>query len=330
MYDIITIGSAFQDVYVFSKKFRVLRDSRVITGEVECFAFGTKIELEDILFEIGGGATNTAYTFARQGLKVACLTKVGADGAGEEVKKVLKLAKISLDLVVVDKKNRTAHSVIFLGPSGERTILVYRGASHQFKTQDIDFKKLRRTRWLYITSLGGNFNLLKKIVDFACKNGVKVALNPGKLELKYGIKKLRPIFSKVNILFLNGEEAAEIFKRSYSDEKGILNDLSRLSTYVSVVTEGEEGSLVCEGKNKYRVIIHPVKAVDATGAGDAFGSGFVAGYIKKGNVQYAVQLAAANSAGEVMKIGAKTGLLASNSEVKKWVNKLKVKIKKIK
>lgn len=330
MYDVITIGSATQDVYVFSKKFRVLRDSRVITGEVECFAFGTKIELEDILFEIGGGATNTAYTFARQGLKVACLTKVGADGAGEEVKKVLKLAKISLDLVVVDKKNRTAHSVIFLGPSGERTILVYRGASHQFKTQDIDFKKLRRTRWLYITSLGGNFNLLKKIVDFACKNGVKVALNPGKLELKYGIKKLKPIFSKVNILFLNGEEAAEIFKRSYSDEKGILNDLSRLSTYVSVVTEGEEGSLVCEGKNKYRVIIHPVKAVDATGAGDAFGSGFVAGYIKKGNVQYAVQLAAANSAGEVMKIGAKTGLLASNSEVKKWVNKLKVKIKKIK
>ena len=96
MYDVITIGSATQDVYLFSKRFKVLRDTRAVTGEVECFAFGTKIELDDILFEIGGGGTNTAYTLARQGLKVAALVKVGEDEAGREVEKVLKKGKISL------------------------------------------------------------------------------------------------------------------------------------------------------------------------------------------------------------------------------------------
>lgn len=319
MYDIITIGSATQDVYLFSKRFKVFRDTRVITGEVECFAFGTKIELEDILFEVGGGGTNTAYTLALQGLKVACLTKVGADGAGEEVKKVLKKAKISTDLVVTDSRRRTAHSIVFLGPSGERTILVYRGASHHFDVLDIDFKKLKVTKWLYITSIGGNFNLLKKIINFAYKNNIKVALNPGKLELKYGIKNLKPIFNKVNILLLNREEATEIYRRSYSDEKGILNDFTNLSNNISIVTKGEKGCLACFNKNKYRIDIKPVKAKDTTGAGDAFGSGFVAGFIKWGNFEKAMRLAVANSAAEVKIIGAKQGLLGKYLPKKeKW------------
>jgi len=331
MYDIITIGSATQDVYLFSKKFRICKDSRVTTGEVESFAFGTKIELDDILFEIGGGATNTAYTFIRQGLKVACLTKVGSDGAGEEVKKMLRKAKISTDLVITDPKHRTAHSVIFLGQNGERTILVYRGASHEFRTKDVIFQKLKNTKWFFITSIGGNLNLLRKIVYFANKNKIKVALNPGKLELEHGFNKLKQIFKKVDILFLNKEEAAEILKRSYTDEKGIINDMKDISSGIIVVTEAEKGALVCNGKNKFRLTIRPLKAVDTTGAGDAYGSGFVAGYIKKRDIQFAIKLAAANSAGEVMKIGAKQGLLSGKlNEFKKLLRLLKLKIEKIK
>lgn len=329
MYDIITIGSAIQDVYLFSKKFKLLRDSRVVTGEMECFAFGTKIELDDILFEIGGGATNTAYTFARQGLKVACLTKVGRDGAGEEVKKVLKLARISTDLVVTDKKNRTAHSVIFLAANGERTILVYRGASHDFRLADVNLKKLKDTKWLYITSIAGNVKLLKRIVDFAYKNKIRVALNPGKMELQRGFKKLAPIFRKLDILFLNREEVADILRRTFSDENGIIRDAHTLGSRITVVTEAEKGALVFEGKHVYRVGIHPLRAVDTTGAGDAYGSGFVTGYIKKKDIQYAIKLAAANAAGEVMKIGAKQGLInRSPAELKKWIRLLKVRIVK--
>jgi len=318
MYDVITIGSAFRDVYVFSKKFRVLRDSRAVTGEVECFAFGTKIELDDILFEIGGGATNTAYTFSRQGLKVGCLSRIGSDGAGEEVRKFLQKAGIA-DLLAVDKKQRTAHSVIFLAKTGERTILVYRGAAHYFKTDDVSLKKIKNTRWLYITSLAGNVNLLEKIVGFAKKQGIKVALNPGKLEIRTKKGRLLRMLGNIDILLLNREEAAEITRRSYSDNKGIIKDLHRLSgSGVVVVTEGEQGSLVALKDDLYRVIIKPVKAVDTTGAGDAFGSGFVAAYIKnKGNVKKAIQLGCANAASVVQKIGAKHGLLAKGQMSKR-------------
>jgi len=327
MFDVITIGSAFRDVYVFSKKFKVLRDTRAITGEVESFAFGTKIELDDILFEIGGGATNTAYTFARQGLRVACLSRIGDDGAGNEVRRFLKKSKIA-DLLVVDKKQRTAHSVIFLANTGERTILVYRGAAHDFKTSDINFQKIKNTKWLYITSLAGNTALLEKIVRFAKSNNIKIALNPGKKEIRTGHRRVANIFKNVDILLLNREEAAEVTGRVYSDDKGIIKDLHRISGGITVVTEGEQGSLVALNNELFRVIIKPVNAVDTTGAGDAFGSGFLAGYLKnKGNINKAIEFGCLNSASVVQIIGAKHGLLPQKS---KKVKKPKIVIKKIK
>ncbi len=315
-YDAITIGSASQDVYVFSKKFRVVKDTRAITGEVETFAFGTKIELDDILFEIGGGATNAAYTLASQGLKTACLSRIGNDGSGQEVAKFFKRNKIA-DFLIVDTKQRTAHSVVFLSKDGERTILVYRGAAHHFKTSDVKVKRLASARWLYISSLAGNTALLKKIVDFAHQQGIRIMLNPGRLEIKKSTKKLKPIFKKVDILLLNREEAIMINQRAYDDDKGMLTDLRRLCPGIIIVTKGGAGSLLYSDTSMYRILVKRVKAIDTTGAGDAFGSGFLAGYIQSnGEVKKAIMMASANASSVIKKIGAKHGLLAKNQKIK--------------
>ncbi|MDP2685085.1 MAG: carbohydrate kinase family protein, partial [bacterium] len=123
MYDVTTIGSALQDLYVFSKQFHVHADPRKSSGKSEYFEFGTKIELDDIFFGIGGGASNAAFTFKNQGLKTACLARVGSDGVGIDVKNRVKKYGIK-DLIVVDKNKRTGRSVVFLGRSGEKTVLV--------------------------------------------------------------------------------------------------------------------------------------------------------------------------------------------------------------
>ena len=70
-YDIITFGSATQDIYVKSKKFFPVTKKSFTAGKGICLASGSKIEVEDILLSSGGGGTNTAATFAKQGLKTA-------------------------------------------------------------------------------------------------------------------------------------------------------------------------------------------------------------------------------------------------------------------
>jgi len=309
-YDVITVGSAFQDVYVFSKKFRIVQDELAVTGRSECFAFGTKIELDDILFEIGGGATNAAYTLKRQGLRVGCITRIGEDAAGKEVRAFLKQSRIA-DLSIIDSKKRTAHSVVFLGNGGERTILVYRGASHDFKTRDVLLSKLKNSKWIYLSSLAGNVALMQKIVTFAKKNSIQIAINPGKREIRQNKQRLLSILKHAAIVSLNREEAALLTNRPYYNINGILQDLDACCKGIVLITEGSSGSFVALNGQKYRGIIKPVRAVDTTGAGDAFTSGFIAGYIRsKGNIKKALILASNNAASVIKAIGAKHGLLS--------------------
>ena len=73
MFDVISIGSATLDVFLRSPELDVEKQNG--TKEI-CVPYGAKLEVEEIHFETGGGGTNTAVTFARQGLKVACIEEI--------------------------------------------------------------------------------------------------------------------------------------------------------------------------------------------------------------------------------------------------------------
>jgi len=93
------------------------------------------------------------------------------------------------------------------------------------------------------------------------------------------------------------------------------------------MTEGNKGVLVSDGKNIYSAGIFRGKLVDRTGAGDAFGSGFVAGIIEKNNIEYAIRLGSANATSVVEKIGAQAGILTKGEFEKseRW-QKFEIKI----
>ncbi len=320
MYDIVSFGQAVLDVYLMSKKFRIVRDERFITGQAECFAFGTKVELDDILFEVGGGATNTAVTFSRLGLSATIVTKIGIDYAGEEIMKSMKEHGVSTSHVIVNADGRSGYDTIFLTSSGERTILVYRGISHTLSAKEIPWPKIH-AKWFYVSSLAGNIFLLRSILRFAKKKKIKVALNPGALELRHGLSVLKPLIRDVDVLLLNRAEASKLLSIPFDRDRSIVRGLDKVCNGVAVITEGEKGSWVCDGKVLRRIHINPVKAVDTTGAGDAYGSGFVAGMIKRpGDFDYALRLASINSASVVQQIGAKHGLISRRlPHGKKWM-----------
>ena len=326
MYDITTIGSALQDIYVFSDKFSVHADPRKTSGKSEFFEFGTKIELDDIFLGIGGGASNASFTFKNQGLKTACIARVGNDGTGVDIKKRIKAFGIN-DLIVVDKKNRTGRGVFFLGRSGEKTVLVYRGASKNYNPLEIKESYIKNSKWLYITSLGGNISTLEKIVKLANKFGKNFMINPGKQEIENYKSRLMKVLKKAEIILLNREEASLLTGRAFSNIIGILAEISEHCPNSTIlVTEGRHGVYTAVDNEFNHVIIKPVKSVDMTGAGDAFGSGFLAGYIRsKGKINCALNLGIRNSASVVKKIGAKNGLLQKiqiNNNIKNKIRKL--------
>ncbi len=346
MFDIITIGTATQDVFLTGKLFKVIKDPKhlekigILTGEAECFALGSKIEIEKPVFSIGGGAANAAVTFSRQGLKTASLIKLGKDPEAESILKELKREKV-FPLPIYDKKLSTAYSVVLLAPSGERTILVYRGASKYLKISEIPFNKIR-SRWAYISPGNIPFPTLLKIYSHLKKQNTLIAINPSKHLMEMGIKKLEPILSKSKVVILNREEASCLTKTKYQNEKEIFRRLDKAVLGIAVMTDGPKGVIVSDGRKIYQAgTFKNKKVVDETGAGDSFGSGFVCGLIRKkercdknkcvpANITYAIRLATANAISNLEKIGATEGLLTKNDFEKnpRWKT-LKIKINDI-
>lgn len=301
---IFSIGAATQDVFATGKALTAKRDVRT-NSYVEQFPLGAKLELDDILFDTGGGATNAAVTFARQGFDSWYGGKIGKDPAGAEVLRVLAKEKVETKLVKVDPKNATGYSIILLAPSGERTILAHRGASHNLRTADFSGFKLDAD-WLYVSSLAGNLTLLKKFIAAARKSNCLVAVNPGAGELVEP-RKFRALLPGIDVLMGNFEELQRLFGGDDPVET-MVNGMHTVPHLV--LTDGPRGSYASDNQVIWFAGQYAkVKVVDRSGAGDAFCSGFVASIAAGSTVPEALSFGSANSTSVVQKVGAKPGIL---------------------
>lgn len=313
---ILTFGAATQDVFLTGKALHARRDVRT-RDYVEQFPLGAKVDVENVVFDTGGGATNAAVTFARQGLEAGFVGKIGHDPAGTEVMRMLAKEGVAADRVLTDPKLTTGYSVILVASNGERTILSHRGASHELKAKDIAVRTLEAD-WFYISSLAGNLDLLSKLLKHANNHGIQVAIDPGNAELAQ-TKKLRALLPLVTVLKANAQELATLF--GGTDLKDTVTRAHGTCPYV-VGTNGPLGSYAAVAGKLYQAgMYQKVKAVDRTGAGDAFGSGFVSALAKGLPIEDALTLGSANATSVVAQFGAKTGILRTNR-----VKRMKLKV----
>jgi len=316
MYDIITFGSATWDIFLEPEKYKVKKDRSFVTGKGICFNLGSKVDVKNIHFSSGGGGTNTAVAFLRQGFKVAYCGSIGDDVSGKEIVEELKRLGVDTKFIVKKRAKTTNHSIILNLPK-ERTILVHRGASEFLLKKDIPWDKLK-AKWLYLGPLSGKLSkITEDIIDFASKKRTRVALNPGSSQLSLPKKTIKKILGKVDVLILNQEEASLLTGIDYKKEQKIFKKIDKLCSGIVIMTKGSKGSVVSDGKYLFEAGIVPVKVLDRTGAGDSFASGFVSGFIKTGDVKYSIQLATANAASCLQKKGAKKGLLKKGEKFKK-------------
>jgi sugar/nucleoside kinase (ribokinase family) len=304
---ILSIGAAVQDVFLsHSDEFRA-----VCKNPHECFmelTLGSKADVNKINFCTGGGATNAAVTFARQGLEAEFMGSVGDDPAAQAVLNDLDREGVSTSHVTVSKRFNTGYSVLLLAPNGERTILTYRGASTHYQIDDFAIADAQAD-WLYLSSMSGKMDVLDQILVEAKQQGMKVMFNPGRGELTQ-MDKLRPLLDDIDILLTNRDEMKLIVEGQELEEL-VMHALHYVPTVI--VSDGPNGVVASDGKTIVRAgMYEDVKVVDRTGAGDAFGSGFLSQYAQGKSLKQSIVFASANSTSVVTKIGAKTAILRSD------------------
>ncbi|MFA6254321.1 MAG: carbohydrate kinase family protein [Candidatus Paceibacterota bacterium] len=331
-FDLISVGDNATDAFIRLSEAEL--NCQIDKPECKiCMKFASKIPYESVTeVPAGGNSSNVALGTAKLGLAVAYVSNIGDDEHG--VKTLAKLTGAGIDTTWV-KKNAgvpTNYNYV-LWYADDRTILVkhenYENVwpfdSTQGKPNDPS------TDWLYLSSVSDHdFSLHQKIAEWLIAHPeVKLAFSPGTLQLKAGTEKLKALYSHTEILFCNKQEAEHIAEANMRSETSeIVRDATSRSQVVSrtteqlvkqikslgpktvVITDGENGASVLDSNNNfYQIPAVKVKAVERTGAGDAFASAYLIATIAGLPADKALAWGALNSASVVTKIGPHEGLL---------------------
>ncbi|MEK7499708.1 MAG: carbohydrate kinase family protein, partial [Patescibacteria group bacterium] len=252
-----------------------------------------------------GNAANHAIGIARLGHSAGIYTVVGNDHEGQEAKNILEKNGVDVSHVAIDPKHDTNLSVV-LNFKTERTILVYH------EPREYDLPQNISPKWLYLTSVSGSgvAKLHEQVLQLLTQSKeTKLAFNPGTHQIHLGKAELLPLLKKTEILFLNREEAARVLEIETRDVSELISGFHAIGIPLVVLTDGPNGAYASDQKNIYYLPIYPGKEVERTGAGDAYGSGFIAGLLHGKTVPEAMQWGNANATSVVMYVGAREGLL---------------------
>jgi len=348
MKKVLTIGGATQDIFISHEQVQMLHLS-LKDGKRSFLIYeaGRKVEIDDLTYHTGGGATNAAASFKKLNFDVRTFCKVGTDQEGTFIIDALKAHDINTQYVIQDAAELTSRSFIIPTEAGDRVALVYRGVSLTLKADELPPEAYNKADQLYITSLCGNASqALLPIVRQAKKSGCRVAVNPGTSQLVKDVKTLCKSLNHIDILILNSLEARHCMAAMVQAERSLqlkvlesmidgqqdkkipkllrtslthrglcfslrffFKEILERGPQIIVVTNGKEGVYV---GMKDHILFHPivkVPVVSTLGAGDAFGSTFVGWLLHDHPVEDALRAGIINSASVIGEIGAKVGLL---------------------
>lgn len=334
-YDCITVGSAMRDIFLFldSRDAPVIQNpsSEATRKKLLALEFGAKIDVERAASAWGGGGLNSAVTFARMGLRTASVVCVGLDDAGDTIAAAMRHEGIGTEFVTRARGVATGFSTLIVSGSAkhDRVALAHRGASDAVNFSSKS-RGITSAGWYYTTALsGGSWKReLADISSVVAKRGIRWAWNPGLVQLKAGLKGLGRFMRHAEVFNVNRDEALELV--------GGKDDISHL--LIALLSAGPKRVIITDGiKGAYYAdagqILHisadsSIRAKEPTGAGDAFGSGFVAGLIMKNDSAYALDLGLANSESVICHVGAQAGILNKHA-IKKHSDKGRHKVKKL-
>ncbi|MFH1917354.1 MAG: carbohydrate kinase family protein [Nanoarchaeota archaeon] len=312
-YDVITVGSATEDVFAKSDANLITIRSPQGNSTLLAYPLGSKIRMQELDFQIGGGGTNTAVSFSRFGFRTAYLGCLGNDGRADDVLSCLKKEKVHF--IGYQDNVRTNFSVILDSMQEDRTILTYRDASNK-----LDFKKINtakiKAKLLFSSSLEGQgFITIVAIAKLCKERGIMVAFNPGTYNAKQGMAGILPIAKNLDIIILNKDEARTITGKETIIEQ--CKAFRALSIPTIVITDGKRGSNVYHGKTLYSTIPAKIKVHETTGAGDAFASAFCTGMLMKKDPVFALTLGMIQAESVIQHKGAKNKLLTRREALKR-------------
>ena len=311
-YDIITMGRSSIDLY-----------SQNIGAEF--------IDIKGFDAFVGGSPLNIATGCTRLGLKSALLTGIGDDKIGDFILNFLEKEKIESKFIPRIKGARSSAVVLGIKPPDQFPLVYYRdnAADSRITIDDVIAADISQFKMLEISGTAMNIEPTRSAVFYAVEiaheNNVPVVLD---LDFRadqwsdvrsFGIM-TRAVLPKVKIVIGTEEEvlaaslkdAAQVsIKHQQISAPTVTGNIEQsiqkimdCGVEILVVKRGSEGATFYTSDGKKRGVPgFPVKILNVLGAGDAFASGFIYGFLKGWDLYKACRMGNASGAQVVLQPG---------------------------
>jgi len=259
---------------------------------------GEECLAEHLELHCGGVGANCALALRRWGVSVQLIACVGKDDFGGFLLKKLAADGVNVRCVRRTGKAMTGMLYINVTPDGQRTFFGSRGANQWVSR--LGQRESSLLEGVRVASLMG-YSFLDKGGEAAAKHIIAVVRRRnGWVSLDAGMEPSRRIPGKilrvaktVDLLFVSNEEAMTL--TGHCKPEKAYNSLLNLAIPTVVMKLGKRGCLIVDDGTVRQVPSFAVRAVDSTGAGDAFTAAFLQGQLRGWHVAEAAL--AANAAG---------------------------------
>ncbi len=283
----------------------------ITVGRCSVDLYGQQIgsRLEDIASfakSVGGSPANMAIGSARLGLKSGLVTRVGDEQMGRFVIEQMRREGVAVDGIRTDPQRLTALVLLAVEDEGVSPMIFYRTdcADMALAEEDIDEAFIASARAVVVT--GTHFSrpnsdaAQRKVIRIAKKNGARVAFDIDYRPTLWGLtghaagferyvksdevsRKLRTIVPDCDLVVGTEEEIR--IAAGEDDVLQALKAIRALSRATIVLKRGPMGCIVYEREitTLEDGIVgrgFPIEVYNVLGAGDAFMSGFLRGWLK--------------------------------------------------
>lgn len=269
--------------------------------------------VDSITLHNGGNAMTAAVNLRKMGVASSVVGKVGEDMFATFLRTRLAEAGVDTRALVSDPAVQTSASVALIDATGERSFLHCRGGNAALRLSDVDFSVIEECDLVFVTGtfLLGDFDgadtveFLKKCKEMGKTTFLDVCHDASG---RWG-SVVSPALPYIDYFMPSIDEAVAIADGETDPDK-IADIFTSRGAHNIVIKMGAQGAyLRSEGEEKG--VLYPslqgVTAVDTTGAGDSFCSGFLAAYANGEDLPYCMKFANTVGALCVTARGATTG-----------------------
>lgn len=305
----IGLGNALVDVLSVLKSDELLEKLSLPKGSMQLIDKDLSAKIQEEIkggethLVTGGSASNTISGLAALGAPCKFIGKTGEDETGVFFRSDMEKHGVKTHIVKSDLP--TGVCVSLVSPDSERTMATCLGAASTLTGNDFKQEWFEGVDLCHIEGyLVQNTQMIEAAMKMAKKAGAKVSLDLASYNVvEENLDFLRRAVKEyVDIVFANEEEAKSFTGTDPEKAADIIAEMCD----IAVVKLGKRGSIVKKDGKSYRIDCLPnVKAIDTTGAGDLFASGFLYGLHQGYDMERCGRIGALVSGNIVQVVGSK-------------------------